>query len=69
MRGNVDNASAESVLAQIALSTLSRFATFDNLFTVTMRASNRDKCHGPLPSLGCYYLKPSVASIVIDLHF
>ena len=60
---------AEGVLAQVALGAPGCFAAFDNLLAVTMRASNRDECHRPLPGLGRYHLRPSVTSIAIDLHF
>src|SRR6266446_4490513 len=40
------------VLAQIALGATVRFAAFDHLLTVTMRALNRDECHEPPLSAG-----------------
>jgi len=40
------------VLAQIALGAPVRFAAFDHLLTVTMRALNRDECHEPPLSAG-----------------
>jgi hypothetical protein len=35
------------VLAQVALCAAARFAAFDDLLTVTMRASDHDECHWP----------------------
>jgi hypothetical protein len=37
----------EGVLAEVALSAPGRFAAFDDLITLTMRAADRDECHGP----------------------
>jgi hypothetical protein len=42
------------VLAQVTLGAPGRFAAFDDLLTVTMRALNCDECHGPpLPAGHC----------------
>src|SRR6266446_10771419 len=38
----------QGVLAEVALGSSSRFATFDDLVTLTVRASDCDECHGPL---------------------
>jgi len=35
------------VLAEVALSAPGRFAAFDDLVTLTMRAADRDERHGP----------------------
>src|SRR5215471_13076451 len=35
------------VLAEVALGTPGRFAAFDDLVTLTVRAADRDECHGP----------------------
>src|SRR5262245_44397186 len=37
----------EGVLAEIALGTPGRFAAFNDLVTLTVRAADRDECHGP----------------------
>src|SRR5262245_13764445 len=37
----------EGVLAEVALGTPGRFAAFDDLVTLTMRAADRDEGHGP----------------------
>src|SRR6516162_8479612 len=37
----------EGVLAEVALRAPGRFAAFDDLITLTMRAADRDECHGP----------------------
>src|SRR6266850_2688966 len=55
------------VLAQVALGSPGGFAAFNDLLAVTMRALDRDECHGPLlPDRGCQdqaqyeiYLRPS----------
>jgi hypothetical protein len=47
----------EDVLAQVALCSPGRFAAFDNLIALTVRASDRDKCHGSLLALGHHQYK------------
>ena len=37
----------EGVLAEVALSAPGRFAAFDDLITLTVRAADRDERHGP----------------------
>src|SRR5215510_13586273 len=37
----------EGVLAEVALGTPGRFAAFDDLVTLTVRAADRDEGHGP----------------------
>src|SRR5215471_5084135 len=43
----------EGVLTEVALGTPSCFAAFNDLITLTVRAADRDECHGPfLPKRG-----------------
>ena len=45
--------STEGVLTEVALGTPSCFAAFNDLITLTVRAADRDECHGPfLPKRG-----------------
>src|SRR5215831_15175751 len=37
----------EGVLAKVALGAPGRFAAFDDLVTLTVRAADSDECHGP----------------------
>ena len=44
----------EGVLAQVALGSPGRFAAFDDLVTLTVRAADRDESHGPFLPDGGY---------------
>jgi hypothetical protein len=46
--------STEGVLTEVALSAAGRFAAFDDVVTLTVRAADGDERHGPfLPQRGC----------------
>src|SRR5215467_10691995 len=44
----------QSVLAEVALGSSGRFAAFDDLVTLTVRATDGDERHGPFPPDGGY---------------
>src|SRR6266568_5331708 len=44
----------EGVLTEVALGTPGRFAAFDDLVTLTVRAADRDESHGPFLPKGGY---------------
>src|SRR5215471_9887646 len=44
----------EGVLAEITLGTAGRFAAFDDLVTLTVRAADGDECHGPFLPMRSY---------------
>ena len=69
MIGVVAGQSAGCEQLQIALETLGHFAAFDNLLAVTMRASNRDQCHGHSYLRDAITIRPSVLSTSVHLHF
>ena len=48
------NLSTEGVLIEVALGTPSRFAAFDDLITLTVRAADGDERHGPFLPDGGY---------------
>src|SRR2546422_3856833 len=44
----------QGVLAEVALGSSGRFAAFDDLVTLTMRAADRNESHGPFLPKGDY---------------
>src|SRR6266404_5205264 len=59
----------EGVLAEVALGSSGRFPAFDDLVTLTVRASDCDESHGPLLPDEATKTRPSVTAISVHLHF
>ena len=56
-------------MAEVALGSSGRFPAFDDLVTLTVRASDRDESHGPLLPDEATKTRPSVTAISVHLHF